>query len=137
MNSKNARPKSIPGRRQVIFNKAIDKDKTFAAAYAGLADTYQFMMLTNRFGSPDQTLIPKAKKAAETALCNWMTGWRRRTRRLRPFVFGFSKAAILNRNSKEPLLSIPATRREFIGTGCTSRPAGGKRRVHSRAQAGA
>ncbi len=48
------------------FQKAIDKDGTFAAAYAGLADTY-ILMLTN--GSiPDQTLIPKAKKAAERAL---------------------------------------------------------------------
>jgi serine/threonine-protein kinase len=48
------------------FQKAIDKDGTFAAAYAGLADTY-ILMLTN--GSiPDQTLIPKAKQAAERAL---------------------------------------------------------------------
>jgi eukaryotic-like serine/threonine-protein kinase len=48
------------------FQKAIDKDSTFAAAYAGLADTY-ILMLTN--GSiPDQTLIPRAKKAAERAL---------------------------------------------------------------------
>ncbi|MGB2636722.1 MAG: protein kinase [Candidatus Acidiferrum sp.] len=48
------------------FQKAIDKDATFAAAYAGLADTY-ILMLTNR-SIPDQTLIPKAKKAAEQAL---------------------------------------------------------------------
>jgi eukaryotic-like serine/threonine-protein kinase len=48
------------------FQKAIGKDGSFAAAYAGLADTY-ILMLTN--GSiPDQTLIPKAKKAAERAL---------------------------------------------------------------------
>ena len=46
------------------FQKAIERDSTFAAAYAGLADTY-ILMLTN--GSiPDQTLIPKAKKAAES-----------------------------------------------------------------------
>jgi eukaryotic-like serine/threonine-protein kinase len=48
------------------FQKAIDKDGTFAAAYAGLADTY-ILTLTNG-PIPDQTLIPKAKKAAERAL---------------------------------------------------------------------
>jgi eukaryotic-like serine/threonine-protein kinase len=48
------------------FQKAIQKDGTFAAAYAGLADTYT-LMLTDQ-AAPDPALIPKAKKAAEKAL---------------------------------------------------------------------
>jgi serine/threonine protein kinase/tetratricopeptide (TPR) repeat protein len=48
------------------FQKAIDKDGTFAAAYAGLADTY-ILMVTNR-STTDQTLVPKAKEAVEKAL---------------------------------------------------------------------
>ena len=48
------------------FQKAIDKDGTFAAAYAGLADTY-ILMVTNR-SNPDPTLVPKAKTAVEKAL---------------------------------------------------------------------
>jgi eukaryotic-like serine/threonine-protein kinase len=48
------------------FQKAIDKDETFAAAYAGLADTY-ILMVTNR-ATPDTTLVPKAKSAVEKAL---------------------------------------------------------------------
>ena len=49
-----------------FFQKAIDKDKTFAAAYAGLADSYQYMS-NYQIGSPD-VYIPKAKQAAEKAL---------------------------------------------------------------------
>jgi eukaryotic-like serine/threonine-protein kinase len=48
------------------FQKAIGLDGTFAAAYAGLADTY-ILMATNR-STPDLTLVPKAKSAAEKAL---------------------------------------------------------------------
>ena len=48
------------------FQKAIDKDKTFAAAYAGLADSYQYMS-NYQIGSP-AVLMPKAKQAAEKAL---------------------------------------------------------------------
>jgi TolB-like protein/tRNA A-37 threonylcarbamoyl transferase component Bud32/Flp pilus assembly protein TadD len=48
------------------FQKAIDKDKTFAAAYAGLADSYQYMS-NYQIGSPE-VLMPKAKQAAEKAL---------------------------------------------------------------------
>lgn len=48
------------------FQKAIQKDGTFAAAYAGLADTYM-LMVTNQ-ATPDPALVPKAEKAAEMAL---------------------------------------------------------------------
>jgi serine/threonine-protein kinase len=50
----------------IFFQKAIDKDKTFAAAYAGLADSYQYMS-NYQIGSPE-VYIPKAKQAAEKAL---------------------------------------------------------------------
>ncbi|HEX8799726.1 MAG TPA: protein kinase, partial [Terriglobales bacterium] len=49
-----------------FFQKAIDRDKTFAAAYAGLADSYQYMS-NYQIGSPEM-LMPKAKQAAERAL---------------------------------------------------------------------
>jgi len=49
-----------------FFQKAIDKDRTFAAAYAGLADSYQYMS-TYQIGS-SEVLMPKAKRAAEKAL---------------------------------------------------------------------
>ena len=49
-----------------FFQKAIGKDKTFAAAYAGLADSYQYMS-NYQIGSPE-VLMPKAKQAAERAL---------------------------------------------------------------------
>src|SRR6516162_8345464 len=49
-----------------FFQKAIGKDKTFAAAYAGLADSYQYMS-NYQIGSPE-VYIPKAKQAAEKAL---------------------------------------------------------------------
>ena len=48
------------------FQQAIRKDDTFAAAYAGLADTY-LNMSNYQMGPPD-VLIPKAKQAAEKAL---------------------------------------------------------------------
>jgi len=48
------------------FRTAIQKDDTFAAAYAGLADTY--MSMSNYQIGPPETLIPKAKQAAEKAL---------------------------------------------------------------------
>jgi eukaryotic-like serine/threonine-protein kinase len=48
------------------FQKAIDKDKTFAAAYAGLADSYQYMS-NYQLGSPE-VLMPKAEQAAQRAL---------------------------------------------------------------------
>ena len=49
-----------------FFQKAIDKDQSFAAAYAGLADSYQYMS-TYQIGS-SEVLMPKAKRAAEKAL---------------------------------------------------------------------
>jgi tetratricopeptide (TPR) repeat protein len=48
------------------FQKAIAKDGTFAAAYAGLADTYILMM--NSQSVAMETLMPKAKEAVEKAL---------------------------------------------------------------------
>jgi eukaryotic-like serine/threonine-protein kinase len=48
------------------FQKAIDEDKTFAAAYAGLADCYQYM--SNYQEESPAVLMPKAKEAAEKAL---------------------------------------------------------------------
>jgi len=48
------------------FRKAIEKDSTFAAAHAGLADTY-LTMSTHQIGPPSE-LTPKAKAAAEKAL---------------------------------------------------------------------
>lgn len=48
------------------FQKAIEKDGTFAAAYAGLADTY--LDMSNYQMGPAGELIPKAKTAVEKAL---------------------------------------------------------------------
>ena len=48
------------------FLKAIEKDGTFAAAYAGLADAY--LSMSNYQMGPAETLIPKAKQAVEKAL---------------------------------------------------------------------
>ena len=49
-----------------FLQKAIDKDPTFAAAYAALGDTY--MSMGNYQMAPPETLIPKAKQAVEKAL---------------------------------------------------------------------
>ena len=48
------------------FQQAITKDNTFAAAYAGLADTY--LNMSNYQMGPAEILIPKAKVAVEKAL---------------------------------------------------------------------
>jgi eukaryotic-like serine/threonine-protein kinase len=48
------------------FQTAIHKDDTFAAAYAGLADTY--LNMSNYQMGPAETLIPQAKRAAERAV---------------------------------------------------------------------
>jgi TolB-like protein/Flp pilus assembly protein TadD len=48
------------------FQKAIEKDDTFAAAYAGLADIY--LDMSNYQMAPAETLIPRAKQAVEKAL---------------------------------------------------------------------
>jgi eukaryotic-like serine/threonine-protein kinase len=49
-----------------FFQQAIEKDHTFAAAYAGLADTY--LSMANYQMALPETLIPKAKQAVEMAL---------------------------------------------------------------------
>jgi eukaryotic-like serine/threonine-protein kinase len=49
-----------------FFQKAIEKDDTFAAAYAALADTY--ILTATNDSAVDPTLVPKAKKAVERAL---------------------------------------------------------------------
>jgi eukaryotic-like serine/threonine-protein kinase len=51
---------------ETYFKKAVTKDDTFAAAYAGLADTY--LNMCNYQMGPSAVLIPKAKEAAEKAL---------------------------------------------------------------------
>jgi len=48
------------------FQTAIDKDKTFAAAYAGLADTY-ILIMTGQ-SAPGENLASKAKQAVQKAL---------------------------------------------------------------------
>jgi eukaryotic-like serine/threonine-protein kinase len=48
------------------FKEAIEKDETFAAAYAGLADTS--LNMSNYQVGPASILIPQAKRAAEKAL---------------------------------------------------------------------
>jgi len=48
------------------FQKAIDRDNTFAAAYAGLASTY--VLMTTNLPLHDDSLIPKAKQAVQRAL---------------------------------------------------------------------
>jgi len=47
------------------FGQAITKDSTFAAAYAGLADTYSALGF---YGSPPRETMPKARAAAVKAL---------------------------------------------------------------------
>lgn len=48
------------------FNRAIDADPTYALAYAGLADSYNFMSFVNLL--PPREAAPKAKAAAAKAL---------------------------------------------------------------------
>jgi serine/threonine-protein kinase len=48
------------------LQRAIEKDPTFAAAYAALGDT--LMSMANYQMAPPETLIPKAKQAVEKAL---------------------------------------------------------------------
>jgi eukaryotic-like serine/threonine-protein kinase len=49
-----------------FFQKAIEKDQTFAAAYAAQGDTY--VSMSNYQMEPPEMLVPKAKKAVEKAL---------------------------------------------------------------------
>ena len=48
------------------FEKAINLDASYAAPYAGLADTYAMLQIYN-FGAPDD-VMPKAKEYAERAI---------------------------------------------------------------------
>ena len=48
------------------FQKATDRDPTFAEAWAGLADSYQYM--SNYGVGPPEELVPRAKRAVEKAL---------------------------------------------------------------------
>jgi len=48
------------------FQTAIEKDDSFAAAYAGMADTYLVMISSQ--SAPAESLVPKAKQAVEKAL---------------------------------------------------------------------
>jgi serine/threonine protein kinase/tetratricopeptide (TPR) repeat protein len=48
------------------FQRAVEKDSSFAAAYAGLADAY--LSMSNYQMQPAEELIPKAKAAAAKAL---------------------------------------------------------------------
>ena len=47
------------------FQQAIDKDPQYALAYAGLADSYLFLVLG---GAPSSEMIPEAREAALKAL---------------------------------------------------------------------
>lgn len=58
-------PESIT-EAQKYFQTAVEKDGTFAAAYAGLADTY--LTISSYQLGPGETYIPKARTAAEKAL---------------------------------------------------------------------
>jgi eukaryotic-like serine/threonine-protein kinase len=48
------------------FKKAVEKDETFAGAYAGLAEVYMYMDSYQM--RPAEELVPKGKQAAEKAL---------------------------------------------------------------------
>jgi TolB-like protein/DNA-binding winged helix-turn-helix (wHTH) protein/Flp pilus assembly protein TadD len=60
--------RSPEGFQQAVehFHRAVEKDPTYARAYAGLADSYA-LMSSYDFGSPEE-LIPKARSAALRAL---------------------------------------------------------------------
>jgi tetratricopeptide (TPR) repeat protein len=60
--------RSAEGFQQAVehFQRAVEKDPTYARAYAGLADSYALMSSYN-FGAPNE-LIPKARSAALRAL---------------------------------------------------------------------
>jgi tetratricopeptide (TPR) repeat protein len=60
--------RSVDGAKRSVeyFNRAIDADPTYALAYAGLADTYNFMSFLNLL--PPRAAVPKARAAAARAL---------------------------------------------------------------------
>jgi TolB-like protein len=66
--------------RQAIafYEQAIARDPNYALAYAAMAEAY--VLLPFYAGTAQGEVFPKAKAAA-LKRCNWMTSWRRRTRR--------------------------------------------------------
>jgi eukaryotic-like serine/threonine-protein kinase len=50
------------------FQQAVDKDPTYALAYAGLADTYDMVGWFKQSVAPPREAMPKAKAAAQKAL---------------------------------------------------------------------
>ena len=62
----NRRTRDALGRAIAYFQQAIDRDPTYALAYAGLADCYA-VLGTFTFGPPDDT-FPRAKAAAQRAI---------------------------------------------------------------------
>ena len=62
----NWRTRDALGRAIVYFQQAIDRDPTYALAYAGLADCYA-VLGTFTFGPPGET-FPRAKAAAQRAI---------------------------------------------------------------------
>lgn len=64
----NGRATDIKGAAVEHFNKAIELDPGFAAAYAGLADAYTLLGTTTRAKMTPQESMPKAKEAAQKAV---------------------------------------------------------------------
>ena len=62
----NRRTRDALGRAIAYFQQAIDRDPTYALAYAGLADCYA-VLGSFTFGPPDDT-FPRAKAAAQRAI---------------------------------------------------------------------
>jgi serine/threonine protein kinase/Tfp pilus assembly protein PilF len=62
----NRRTRDALGRAIVYFQQAIDRDPSYALAYAGLADCYA-VLGTFTFGPPGET-FPRAKAAAQRAI---------------------------------------------------------------------
>jgi adenylate cyclase len=62
--------KTLPALQTAIeyFNRAIEKDRNSALAYAGLADAYSTMGATGYGGRPPNEVMPKAREAALKAL---------------------------------------------------------------------
>src|SRR5262249_33908186 len=49
-----------------LFQRAIDRDPTYAPAFSGLADCYNLLAVNNRY--PPEVVFPRAKAAALQAL---------------------------------------------------------------------
>src|SRR5262249_21645058 len=66
LHSWNKRTKDDLEKAAQLFNQAIDKDPTYAAAYAGLASSYA--LLPDYASRPQKEYFPQARAAAEKAL---------------------------------------------------------------------